>query len=71
MLELYVGIAVLTLPILFVGYLLLRRQLPIFWFLVALVICGTGYLVVTGAAVDVGRAVLAKVGAGTSAVPAR
>ena len=67
MFEQAVGILVLTLPILLVGYLLLRRMLPVYWFLVALVLVGTGYLVVTGAATDVGRATLAMVGGGGKA----
>jgi hypothetical protein len=58
MIEQTVGILALTLPILLIGYLLLRRMMPVYWFLVALVLLGTGYLVVTGAAVDVGRAVM-------------
>ena len=72
MLELYTGILILTLPIIVLGYALLRRQMPIFWFLTALVLMGTGYLVVTGAAVDIGRATLQMVGAKTPApAPAR
>ena len=67
MFEQAVGILVLTLPILLVGYLLLRRMLPVYGFLVALVLVGTGYLVVTGAATEVGRATLATVGSGGKA----
>ncbi len=69
MFEQAVGILVLTLPILLVGYLLLRRMLPVYWFLVALVLVGTGYLVVTGAATDVGRATLAIGGGGKAPAP--
>ncbi len=71
MLELYVGILTLTLPVLLVGYLLLRRMLPVYWFLVALVLVGTSYLVVTGAAIDVGRAVVGGFGSGKAPVPAK
>ncbi len=67
--EQTIGILILTLPILFVGYLLLRRMLPVFWFLAALVLVGTGYLVITGAATDVGRATLAMVGGGKAGTP--
>jgi hypothetical protein len=71
LIEQAVGILLLTLPALIVGYALLRRTLPVFYFLAALVLVGTGYLVVTGAATDIGRATLATFGSGKAPVPAR
>ncbi|NOU05770.1 MAG: hypothetical protein HOO99_06260 [Hyphomicrobiaceae bacterium] len=66
MIELYTGVAALMVPPIVVGAMLLRRQLKVFGFLVALVAVGTGYLVTTGAAQDIGRTIL-----GGAAVPAK
>jgi hypothetical protein len=58
MLDLYVGVAALMLPPILIGAVLLRRQMKVFWFLVALVAVGTSYLVVSGAAQDIGRTLI-------------
>ncbi len=70
MIELYAGVAALMLPPILVGAVLLRRQMKVFWFLVALVAVATGYLVSTGAAHDIGRALLGG-GTGSAKVPAK
>jgi len=57
--ELYVGVAALMLPPLLVGVILFRRNQPVFFLLGAMVAIGTGYLVATGAAEDIGRQILA------------
>ena len=51
------------------GYFYLRQSLPVYWFLVALVLVGTGYLVTTGGASDIGRATLRGLGGGMAMVP--
>ncbi len=52
------GALVLALPALVMSWAALwRRQRPIFWFAAALILLGTGYLVATGAASDIGRRV--------------
>lgn len=61
MTELYVGIAALMLPPILIGALLLRRNRPVFVLLLALVGVGTGYLVTTGAAQDIGRSLMGTV----------
>jgi hypothetical protein len=54
--EALAGAGLLTLvPIWIAAVLLSRQPRPIFWFACALIIVGAGYLVVTGAAEDVGR----------------
>jgi hypothetical protein len=58
MYEQTVGILLLTVPPILIGYFLFRRNLAVFRLLVALVLVGTGYLIMTGAARDIGRSVL-------------
>jgi hypothetical protein len=51
-----VGSLVLALSAVLVAWFVLwRRNRAVFWFAVALIIMGTGYLIVTGAANDIGR----------------
>ena len=70
MVELYAGVAALMLPPILIGAVVLRRQMKMFWFLVALVTVGTGYLVSTGAAQDIGRTLLGGITA-PARVPAK
>jgi hypothetical protein len=50
---------IIGVPALIVAYLgLWRRQRAVFWFAVALILLGIGYLVATGAAADIARMVL-------------
>jgi hypothetical protein len=71
----WIGIAFLIVPILLIGALILKR--PVFWFLAVLLAVGVGYLHTTGAAREVGNAVLVEVekvvplGLGQSAEPAQ
>ncbi len=70
----WIGIAFLIVPILLIGALIFKR--PVFWFLVALLAVGTGYLHTTGAAKEIGDGVLVEVekvvplGLGEAAKPA-
>lgn len=59
MLANLVGALAIGLPLLLLAAFLLRRQpRPIRAFAVALVLVGTGYLLATGAAADIGRLIL-------------
>ena len=50
------GAIVLALPALAVAWLFLwKRHMPVFWFAVALILVGVGYLTSTGASGDIGR----------------
>jgi dipeptide/tripeptide permease len=50
------GTLVLALPALLLAYAVLwRRQRQVFWFAVALIAVGTGYLNLTGAAAEIGQ----------------
>lgn len=52
----FAGALVIALPALLIAWLLLwRRARPVFWFAAALIVVGTGYLVATGAADDIGN----------------
>jgi len=53
------GGLIVGVPALLIAYLVLwRRQRPVFFFAVALILVGVGYLVATGAAADVAHYVL-------------
>lgn len=59
MLPMIVGALTIGLPLVLLAAVVLRRQpSAIRGFVVALVLVGTGYLMATGAAGDIGRAVL-------------
>lgn len=66
--ALIAGIATLGLPLLIVG-LLFRRSLAIFFFYVALVVVGIGYLTSTGAISDIGHFTLNTAGVKEDTVP--
>jgi hypothetical protein len=51
---LIIGIPALTIAF----FALWRRQRAVFWFSVALILVGVGYLVATGAAADIARLIL-------------
>jgi hypothetical protein len=54
-----VGAAVVGVPALFLAWgFLWRKHRPVFWFAVALTLVGVGYLVASGAAVDIARAIV-------------
>ena len=54
-----VGGFILGVPALLIAYFALwRRQRAVFFFVVALILVGVGYLVATGAAGDIGRLVM-------------
>ncbi len=55
----WVGIAIIVVPVLLLGLLLLKR--PVFIFLTVLIAVGIGYLHQTGADVELGNAVLIEV----------
>lgn len=55
----WIGIAIVVLPVLLIGALILKR--PVWWFLVALTAVGLGYLEFTGATKELGDAVLVEV----------
>lgn len=60
------GAAVVALPLAVVAWAVLwRRSRPVFWFALACIVVGTGYLTATGATTDIARALL-----GTRAAPA-
>jgi hypothetical protein len=51
-----VGAFIVGLPALVVAFLLFWRRLrPVFWFALALIVIGLGYLASTGALADIGR----------------
>lgn len=52
------GALMLALPAVMAAWAVLwRRQRPIFWFALALIVVGTGYLAATGATDDIARRV--------------
>ena len=67
------GAIILGLPALIVAWLFLwQRHRSIFWFAVALILVGLGYLTATGAASDIGANFMPRVGsAAPQTVPAR
>lgn len=53
------GAALVAVPLLLVAWAMLwRRSRPVFWFALALIVVGTGYLAATGATDDIARAFL-------------
>jgi dipeptide/tripeptide permease len=53
------GAVILGVPLLLVAWVLLRRQArAVFWFAVALILVGLGYLAATGATDDIARRIL-------------
>jgi hypothetical protein len=54
-----IGAAIVAVPPLFLAWgFLWRKHRPVFWFAVALAMVGAGYLVASGAAVDIARLVV-------------
>ena len=57
-----VGAAVLVVPAILIAYIaFFWRRRPIFWFVVALVLVGAGYLYSTGALRDIGASIIGEV----------
>jgi hypothetical protein len=57
-----IGAGVLAVPAIFIAYVaFFWRRRPIFWFVVALVLVGLGYLYSTGALRDIGISVIGDV----------
>jgi dipeptide/tripeptide permease len=55
------GGLVVGIPALLVAYLALwRRRRPVFWFALALIVVGVGYLAATGALADIGSFLLSE-----------
>jgi dipeptide/tripeptide permease len=53
------GAVILGVPLIVVAWVLLRRQpRPIFWFALALILVGLGYLIATGATDDIARSIV-------------
>jgi hypothetical protein len=53
------GAVILGVPLILVAYVALwRRQRPVFWFALALILVGLGYLMATGAADDIARRIV-------------
>jgi dipeptide/tripeptide permease len=53
------GAIILGVPLTLVAYAALwRRQRPVFWFALALILVGLGYLMATGAADDIARSIV-------------
>jgi hypothetical protein len=53
-----IGTFVMGLPVIVLAWFLFRRQRPIFFFTLALILVGLGYLATTQAPLNVARAVL-------------
>lgn len=54
-----IGAAIIVVPAIFIAYLFFFwRRRAIFWFIVALVLVGTGYLYSTGALHNIGTALI-------------
>lgn len=54
-----IGALIVAVPASFIATLLFwRRMRPVFWFALALIVVGVGYLVATGATADIAQAVL-------------
>lgn len=60
-LDLIVGLLVMAVPLIGVGYLMLSKQPGIFRMFVAMVVVGLAYLTATGAASDIGSQVMSRV----------
>jgi hypothetical protein len=53
------GAVILGIPLILVAYAVLwRRQRPVFWFALALILMGLGYLMTTGATDDIARSIV-------------
>jgi dipeptide/tripeptide permease len=53
------GAVILGIPLILVAYLALwRRQREVFWFALALILVGLGYLMATGATDDIARSII-------------
>ena len=56
-----IGALIVALPALVIALVLFwRRMQPVFWFVVALIVVGVGYLTTTGATTDIATYVLGK-----------
>jgi drug/metabolite transporter (DMT)-like permease len=52
------GAVILGVPLVVLAWVLLRRRpRPVFWFAVALILVGLGYLMATGATDDIARSI--------------
>jgi hypothetical protein len=52
------GAAIVGVPLIIAAWIALRRLRPVFWFAVALIIVGVGYLMATCATDEIARGVL-------------
>jgi hypothetical protein len=53
------GALILGIPLILVAYVVLwRRQRAVFWFAIALILVGLGYLMATGATDDIARSLM-------------
>ena len=53
------GAAIVAIPLLMLAWAALwRRARPVFWFALALIVVGTGYLTATGATDDIARRIV-------------
>jgi hypothetical protein len=53
------GAVILGIPLILIAYVALwRRQRPLFWFALALMLVGLGYLMATGATDDIARSII-------------
>lgn len=60
--ELLVGVLALGVPLLALGYLMLRRNRGVFRMYLAMILIGLGYLTATGALNDIGRTLMGSEG---------
>ena len=67
-----IGALILAVPAVVLAYAALwRRERPVFWFACVLIAIGLGYLVMTGAAADIGRSWAPSLATAPTIVPAR
>jgi dipeptide/tripeptide permease len=53
------GAIILGVPVILTAWMILRRQpRPVFWFALALILVGLGYLMATGATDDIARSIM-------------
>ena len=53
------GAIILGVPVILTAWMILRRQpRPVFWFALALILVGLGYLMATGATDDIARSLM-------------
>lgn len=51
-----IGAAIVAIPLILIAWAVLwRRARPVFWFALALIVVGTGYLVATGATDEIAQ----------------